>query len=128
MPEHVHLLIFPTERPYSISAILKVIKLPVAIKARKFVTTQSPEFLEHMLDVQPNGRRAIRFWQRGGGHDRNIYSPEELWEKITYIHNNPVKRKLVARATEWHWSSAADYARLRSGPLPVDNTDLPWLR
>ena len=55
-------------------------------------------------------------------------SPEELWEKIAYIHNNPVKRKLVPRATEWLWSCAAVYAKLRGGPLPVDNTDLPWLR
>ncbi len=48
-----------------------------------------------MLDIQPNGSQAVRFWQRGGGYDRNIHTAEELWEKITYIHRNPVKRKLV---------------------------------
>jgi putative transposase len=127
MPEHVHLLIHPRQKSYSISRILSTIKLPVTIKAKNWILENAPAFLVHMLDEQPNGTRAFRFWQRGGGHDRNIWTPEELWEKIHYIHHNPVRRKLVPRATDWHWSSAADYAHLRTGPLPVDNHDLPWL-
>ncbi|HEY4328894.1 MAG TPA: hypothetical protein VGN88_04100 [Phycisphaerae bacterium] len=72
-------------------------------------------------------KREFRFWQRGGGYDRNIFSAEELHEKIHYIHQNPVKRKLVTLATDFPWSSAADYAKQRKGPLPVDNQNLPWL-
>jgi putative transposase len=126
MPEHVHLLIRPMRKNYSISAMLAGIKLSVARRARSFVLRESPEFLVHMSDVQPNGKRAVRFWQRGGGYDRNIFSGEELWEKIHYLHNNPVKRGLVMRAVDWEWSSAADYAKLRLGPLPVENGELPW--
>ena len=126
MPEHVHLLINPRQRPYSISDILSANKTPVTRAAKRYITASAPDFLPKMLDRQPNGRQACRFWQRGGGYDRNIYSPDELWEKIDYIHMNPVKRKLVTRATDWQWSSATDYAGVRKGPLPVDNHDLPW--
>ncbi len=72
--------------------------------------------------MAPQSRPPILLCTR---YDRNIYSPDELWEKIHYIHNNPVRRKLVARAVEWEWSSAADYAGVRRGPFPVDKPDLP---
>jgi putative transposase len=124
MPEHAHLLIHPTA-PYSISAILKSIKSPVGQKARHFVINEAPEFLQQMT-VRSGGKTTINFWQAGGGYDRNIYSAEELWEKINYIHNNPVKRGLVLDAADWKWSSAADYRKVRAGPVVVDNDTLPW--
>jgi putative transposase len=127
MPEHVHLLIRPTEVEYDISDILTSIKVPVARKARRYVLENAPDFLPHMLDVQHNGDQHVRFWQRGGGYDRNIFSAEELWEKILYIHLNPVRRGLVTQATDWIWSSATDFAGIRCGPLAVARDDLPWL-
>ena len=54
--------------------------------------------------------------------------PKELWEKIHYIHQNPVQRKLVNKSTDWNWSGAADFAKLRTGPLPLDQVELAWLR
>ena len=126
MPEHAHLLIRPAHAEYDISTILHSIKLPVSRKARQFILKEAPDFLDRM-SVRSGARTSVRFWQAGGGHDRNIFNPQEMWEKIIYIHNNPVKRKLVTRAVDWQWSSAADYAKLRVGLLPVDNKDLPWL-
>lgn len=34
-----------------------------------------------------------------------------------YIHQNPVKAKLVKNAVDWEFSSAKDYAGLRNGKL-----------
>jgi len=34
-----------------------------------------------------------------------------------YVHQNPVKAGLVAKSTEWLYSSAMDYAKLRNGTL-----------
>ena len=62
-----------------------------------------------------------RFWLPGGGYDRNIFTDEELEEKIKYIHHNPVRRGLVERAIEWPWSSARWYAGIRRpGDLEMD--------
>jgi putative transposase len=119
MPEHVHLIIFPRNDEYSMSSILTTVKQSVAKRAILFVRRQAPQFIPQMEDRQPNGQSSLRFWQRGGGYDRNLHSTEEVWEKIHYIHNNPVTRGLVQAANDWLWSSAADYAGVRKGPLPV---------
>lgn len=117
MPEHCHILIFPRRPTYSISRILEAIKLPVTRRARSYLQRTSPESLQRMRDEQPNGSVAYRFWQRGGGHDRNLFEPEAIHAEIEYIHNNPVRRGLVARDEDWPWSSAAWYAGARDVPL-----------
>ncbi len=38
---------------------------------------------------------------------------------------NPVRRRLCRRAIDWKWSSAADHACLRTGPLRLDVDSLP---
>lgn len=45
-----------------------------------------------------------RVWQRGG-YDLNIWSEKKRREKLTYLHNNPVKRGLVLQPGDWPWSS-----------------------
>ena len=61
-----------------------------------------------------------RFWQRGGGYDRNATEPNTLLQLIDYIHNNPVRRDLVAKATDWIWSSARFYAGETRVPIYMD--------
>ncbi|MCA9073804.1 MAG: transposase [Planctomycetaceae bacterium] len=106
MPEHVHLLIWPTQETYSISAILKSLKQSVARRALTFVRENAPEFQAKMEDRQPNGSVSYRFWQRGGGFDSNLTEPTTIWKTIEYIHANPVRRGLCVRPTDWRWSSA----------------------
>ena len=101
MPEHAHLLIFPRREKYSISDILQDIKRPVARQALKFVRQNAPSFLNMMRDEQPNGKVAHRFWQRGGGYDRNLVKPETVHSTIEYIHNNPVRRELARAPEDW---------------------------
>jgi len=127
MPEHCHVLIFPRLPTYSISRILEVIKLPVTRRAKSYLEHTAPESLRMMRDEQPNGQEAYRFWQRGGGHDRNLFEPESIHAEIEYIHNNPVRRGLAARAEDWPWSSAAWYAGAREVPLAPDAGSIPPL-
>ena len=49
----------------------------------------------------------------------------DFWDKLEYIHQNPVEAGLVKRAGEWHWSSAAQYAKPGAGPVVVDAVNLP---
>jgi putative transposase len=125
MPEHAHLLFWPTELRYDTSEILNSIKQSVAKRALIYVRRTAPEFLRRMEDRQPNGDVHYRFWQRGGGYDRNIVEPGTLHQEIEYFHNNPVRRGLVTRPEEWLWSSAADYLGVRAGPLLLDRESLP---
>jgi len=105
MPEHVHLIVFPRRERYDISAILKAIKQPVGHKALQYLSVHQPEWLAK-ITVQRGQRQERRFWQTGGGFDRNIVEPKTLFAMIDYIHANPFRRGLVERAEEWKWSSA----------------------
>ena len=120
MPEHVHLLIWPTETSYSISQILTSLKKPVSKLSLLHVRQNAPEMLKLMEHRRPNGKVAYRFWQRGGGYDRNITEVATLQAELNYIHANPVRRGLCERPTDWKWSSAAEALKPGTGPLSLD--------
>jgi len=127
MREHAHSLFWPTERAYDISEILSSIKQSVAKRALIFVRREAPVFLAQMADRQPNGDIHYRFWQRGGGYDRNAVELGAIHHQIIYIHNNPVRRSLCEKPEDWYWSSAADHAGVRVGPLRIDLQSLPMI-
>ena len=120
MPEHIHLLVYPMLEKYNISLFLKTIKQSVARKAKHYLKENNPDWL-NKLTVKRGPRNVFRFWQTGPGYDRNINSENELFEKIHYIHNNPVRRELVLTPQEWKWSSAGWYDGERDVMLPIDD-------
>ena len=125
MPEHVHLLVWPAQPAYSISQFLAAVKQPVTARAVKYLRQARPAFLENLLDRQPNGRAHHRFWQRGGGYDRNLTAAEEIWAKIDYMHFNPVKRGLCQQPEDWRWSSACQHRDGRPGDVSLELECLP---
>ena len=126
MPDHVHLLLRPANAE-AISKILSAIKVPVSKRAAAWIRRKAPQFMPHMADVQPDGTQVLRFWQRGGGYDRDLWSPKEIREKIGYIHNNPVRRRLIASPSAWPWSSSHAWETGEDAPLPIDRTTVPPL-
>jgi len=125
MPDHVHLLICPRQATYDISKILATIKQSVGRKAVNYLKKSSPRSLRCMLDKQPNGKHHYRFWQRGGGYDRNICEIKTLHAEIDYLHVNPVRKNLCPKPSDWKWSSAADFEMICKGPLELDLDSLP---
>ena len=126
MPSHVHLLIRPIGL-VRVGDILKAVKEPMSKRATYWVRKNAPGFVRRMEDVQPGGRRTLRFWQPGGGYDRNIVSVAEVREKIGYIHGNPVRAGLVASPEEWRWSSWRAWQSGVDEPLPIDRGTVPPL-
>ena len=49
--------------------------------------------------------------------DNVILTKEELYNVVLYIHENPVRAGIVARATDYSWSSARKWAE--EGPPPL---------
>ena len=128
MPEHVHILLLPVAPTYDISLILKTIKQSVARRAVRFLRRRAPEWLERLRVVRPGGKIEYRFWQQGGGYDRNIVELKTAWLSVDYIHNNPVRRGLVVSPQDWPWSSARWYAGAEGVKLAMDGTPPPELR
>jgi hypothetical protein len=59
----------------------------------------------------------FKFW-RDGNHAEIIYSPDFFYEKLEYIHNNPVKEMVVRNPDDYLFSSARNYAG-KDSLLPV---------
>jgi putative transposase len=124
MPEHVHLVILPHDEA-AIRDILFRMKRPMTAKVLNWVTGHNPEFLIRMTRRHANGTSTYHFWQAGGGYDRNLRSAREIYEKIGYVHDNPVRRKLVPAAELWTWSSAQCWLTGQQGQIRLDLESLP---
>ena len=54
--------------------------------------------------------------------DRALRSVKEYYEKVEYIHLNPVRAGLAKRAEEWPWSGGHDYTRGLSATFRPNRT------
>jgi putative transposase len=124
MPEHFHLLIWPSESADP-SRIVQSLKERTAIYILKNLRDhQGHTWCRKMLGrltlpstVQLHGPG--RVWQRRF-YDLNVWSEKKRREKITYMHNNPVKRGLVSSPDQWPWSSCMFYDLEDCSLLPMD--------
>ena len=53
--------------------------------------------------------KVYQFWQHNN-HPIELWSNRVIFEKINYIHNNPVEEGLVSYPQDYPYSSARDYA------------------
>jgi REP element-mobilizing transposase RayT len=68
------------------------------------------KWLQRLETVKPELKmdRDFQFWQEGS-YPKQIVGDDMMIQKITYIHNNPVKRGYVDRPEDWRYSSARNY-------------------
>ena len=120
MPEHVHLVIYPVEEVYDMAAIHAAIKR----RSAQAIFALHPHLREACREPRKGRGDEFRFWQAGGGYDRNLYTARVTWLEIRYVHNNPVRRGLCETFLDWEWSSARAYQEEPGEtPIPVDLCD-----
>ena len=105
MPDHLHLLLTPSPTT-SLEKAVQCIKGGSSHRIHK-----------------ERGHK-VEIWQVGF-HDWTVRDYNDWETKVEYIHNNPVRAKLVARPEDWPYSSAsrkfildaipAKYPKLSSG-------------
>ena len=122
MPDHVHLLLWPEENADCIGKFLLKVKGLTARDYRRHIENHMPELWDAFC-VDKQGKRQFKFWQSGGGYDRNMWDASPVHHAIRYIEGNPVRAGLVQSPEQWRWSSAwARHQRL--GVIP-DECNLP---
>lgn len=125
MPEHVHLLVRPMDDSRLDRALLGL-KFSVARR----VISRWKEIEAPILKEITRGDGLARFWQKGGGFDRNVRDENEFSRHVQYIHRNPVERGLVDRPEQWAWSSVNWWMGRREGlccdPSPGGFSDGTW--
>jgi REP element-mobilizing transposase RayT len=104
MPSHAHLLLAPGQ-----------CGLANAMQHLKRFTAQ------HVMKLR---RSRGSLWQ-ARYFDFILRRVADFWDKLEYIHENPVCAKLVREPEQWRWSSAAHYVGSGSPPVPVDSVNLP---
>jgi len=117
MPEHVHLLVSEPERS-SLASVVQSIKLAVAKRVPRF--TKLPHVCQNQANVGHPDATGGRFWQKRY-YDHNVRNYASLVEKLRYIRRNPVKRGLLARPEDWHWSSFRHYAYGERGVVEIES-------
>ncbi len=128
MPEHVHLLVYPTDSEPDIDGLLSAIKRPYSFRIKQLLTEANNPLLDRLTIRERPGKMTFRYWQEGPGYDRNLRTEAPVLASIDYIHMNPVRRGLVQRASDWKWSSARWYesdGKLIDPDLPTIH-GLPW--
>ena len=116
MPEHIHVLLYPGEGAATVGQLLQAVKGPFA---RRIVGQWKQDRHPNLSQIRA-GADEYRFWQKGGGYDRNMFTEPAVLSSIDYIHRNPVRRGLVKAGTAYPWSSASAYSDDNRAPIPVD--------
>jgi len=122
MPNHVHLLLFPYEAPCKMSKILQSIKGCASKRYGEHLKATAPHTYQSYC-IGIGDKKRFRFWQAGGGFDRNLWNAKAIHSSINYIEANPVRAELADAPEEWQWSSA--HARLWNEGVIPDREDIP---
>jgi putative transposase len=96
MPDHFHVLVRPGPE-YSTSSIVKEIKTADVPSCRTLLRS-------FRLPPTVNDEAHYRVWRRRFV-PFNVYTENKRLQKLDYMHNNPVTRRLVSSAAQWPWSS-----------------------
>lgn len=116
MPEHIHLLLIPRLPESPVSTVLHMLK---SSHSRRVLGRWKKQRSPRLREAQASAGEE-RFWQAGGGYDRNPDEWDGLASIVRYIHRNPVARGLVEKPGDWPWSSVHWYLKR---PSPIELVD-----
>jgi putative transposase len=125
MPEHMHLLVYPSEpaaktlaaqsrrqwhptpRRQSntpivndLSRLLADIKRPFSGRIKKLLLKNHDPLLARLTVMERPGKRVFRFWQEGPGYDRNLSSEASILPAIDYIQSGASRLGCSGRRLE----------------------------
>ncbi len=112
MPDHIHIILQPNEiksgEYVNLSEIMQALKGFASKQIIKYLTQLSlTEFnIAQSANIQTQtgaSELPLKHIFQAESFDRIIRNDDELYEKMNYILNNPVKRELVKNGYEYEW-------------------------
>jgi putative transposase len=108
LDNHLHAILAAPD----LSAVLRDLK---SFTTRQLIEQLNRERRPWLLNQLRYYRAACKpneyqLWQEGS-HPQALTSDAMFAQKLEYLHNNPVKRGLVASPEHWRYSSAHEYLR-----------------
>jgi putative transposase len=126
MSNHIH-MIANTNEPFQLKDTIRDFKKYTAKKIILQIESKPESRREWMLGLfayeakSSKKHKFYRFWQEGN-HAIELCNEKFVWDKINYIHYNPVKAGFVAKTQHWTYSSASNYQDKES---IIDVTTVP---
>ena len=122
MSNHVHAIV--RTEGIELSNVLRDFKTFTAHEILKSIQAEPEsrrEWLLYMFHYFAGGDHArnkhYQFWQ-SDNHPIELWSLPVIWQKLNYIHDNPVRAGIVEHSYDYLYSSSRNY-RLGSGLLDV---------
>lgn len=111
MTNHLHLVV-NCDDPFELADVIRDFKRHT-VKQLLFQIQNEPESRrDWMIELlERNGKKVnqnFKFW-KSGNHAIELYTEKFVWDKINYIHNNPVEENFVVKPEDWLFSSASNY-------------------
>jgi len=112
MPDHIHLIVNPKDgRIRELAGRLK------SLAARRII--DKVKGLSFLRDKPDSDGSIHQVWQESF-KALPLWSDWLIWQKINYIHNNPLKADLVKSAADYRWSSFRSFYFDEAEPIKVD--------
>ncbi len=104
MPHHIHLLVrLPANR--TPRSFMQVLKPRCSVAVYPHLTPAEVAQFEQQTGLNGNS-----FWQRSF-RGFVVETEDVFWQKVEYIHSNPVEAEYASNADEYPWSSAQFFAK-----------------
>ena len=113
MSNHL-LMIVNTNDPYELKDVIRDFKRHTTKTIIDQIKNEPESRREWMLQEfekagsESKKHKSYKFWQ-AGNHAIELVTERFTWDKINYIHNNPVEEGFVNKAEDWKYSSASNY-------------------
>ncbi len=111
MSNHIHLLV--QSKNEDLPDVLRDFKKYTSQTVIKSIDKSNMESRRNWMlwlfkETDKNQHVSYQFWQPEN-HPELCYQLPFTWQKLNYIHNNPVRAGWVTKSEEYTYSSAADY-------------------
>lgn len=122
MPNHLHIIIKFLDS-YDQSKVMRDFKKFTSKKIIQMAEIlKDVKILEFFRKYADSKRQKNKVWE-DEFQDRNIYSARFLFQKMRYIHNNPLQEKwrLAEKPEDYRYSSARNYILNDNSVLKIDH-------
>jgi REP element-mobilizing transposase RayT len=123
MPNHLHgILQCSAEDP--LADVVRDLKKHIADRIVRHYEAEDDQRVLGLLASLADRSSRVRYkvWE-DGYNAKDVFSPEFLRQKMTYLHNNPCQDhwSLVERPEDYVWSSARFYLLEQRAVIPIDS-------
>jgi len=114
MPSHLHMMCRPTQE-YQLSDIMRDFKKYTAKALIKQIKEETESRREWLLEIFSKAcshlirEQQYKIWQ-DGYHAKELFGNNFIYQKLNYIHENPVVDGIVSKPEEYLYSSGRNYA------------------